>query len=175
MGQQRMGLLRRPTLLLLFLGLLALAHAVSAQEYYNPNGIVFVPAPPTAGQAFIVRWDALDCIDIRALRSATVTESRLLMVVEYIQPAPGLPGCTDALRRNEWTIGPFPAGDYTFELMGIHPFFNEVTGDIAEFPLTIVPYATAPPNVVPAGTVAGCLLLSLLLGLGAMVANRAPV
>lgn len=77
---------------------------------------MLLPSAPAEGREFVVRWDAPDCVDARALRSATLKGPRFLMVVEYIEPLPGLPGCTGALRRHEWTIGPFPVGDYTFEL-----------------------------------------------------------
>jgi hypothetical protein len=92
--------------------------AGSLPDPLNPNGIVIVPATPTAGQAFVVRWDAPDCVDIRALRAATLTGSHLQVDVEYIIPLPGLPGCTPGVtRRHEWTVGPFPAGTYDFELL----------------------------------------------------------
>jgi hypothetical protein len=147
-------------------------HAAEAQVYYNPQGIVILPSPPIAGQEFVVRWDAPDCVSIGELREVIRSGSHLQVAVEYIEPLPGLPSCTGATRRHEWSVGPFPAGAYEFELTGIDPMFNDSSGTIAQFPLTILPYAASAPNVVPSGTPTGWALLSLMLGLGAMIALR---
>jgi hypothetical protein len=152
----------------LFVSSFAAAPSVLAQSEHNPHAIEILPAEPVAGQKFIVRWDAPDCVYVWKLRSATLVGQRLLMLVEYIEPLPGLPGCTGALRRHEWAIGPFPAGDFTFELLGIHPFFNERTGDLATFALTIRPFVAPAPNVVSTGSASGWLVLTLMLGIAAV-------
>ena len=119
---------------------------------HNPYGIVIVPGTPRAGEAFIVRWDATDCFDIGDVRAAFLSGRDLIVGVEYV-PGPPIPGCTGTPIRREWTIGPFPAGNYTFNFLGFDSFVPQLTWTLAEFPLRIAPIpavALPAPEVIPA-------------------------
>ena len=118
---------------------------------YNPYGIVIVPSAPRVGEAFILRWDATDCFDIGDVRAAFASARDIVVGVEYV-PGPPVPGCTGTPVRREWTIGPFPAGNYTFNFLGFVWFAPQLSWTLAEFPLRIAPIpavALPAPEVVP--------------------------
>ena len=119
---------------------------------YNPYGIVIVPSTPQAGQEFTLRWDATDCFHIGEVRAAFLSGRDIIVGVEYL-PGPPVPDCTGTPIRREWTIGPFPAGNYTFNLLGFVWFAPQLSSTLAEFPLRIAPIPAAAlpaPEVVPA-------------------------
>lgn len=156
-----------------FVAVGALGMSFEAAGGQNPYNVVLVPSSPVAGQSFIIRWDAPNCLDVRSLRSASLSGGVYRVAVEFIPPLPGLPGCTPGvLVRHEWTVGPLPAGNYTFELSGIHPMFNTNEGVLAEFPFGVVVFVPASPNVVPVDDPLALAWLASLLGLGAVLATR---
>jgi hypothetical protein len=145
---------------------------------YNPYGIVIMPSTPRAGEAFIVRWDATDCFDIGDVRAAFQNGRDIIVGVEYV-PGPPTPGCTGTPVRREWTIGPFPAGNYTFNFLGFDSFVPQLTWTLAEFPLRIAPIpavALPAPEVVPAmswlSQLAMLVLVLLAAALGIPTAGR---
>jgi hypothetical protein len=132
---------------------------------YNPYGIVIMPSTPRAGDAFIVRWDATDCFDIGDVRAAFQNGRDIIVGVEYV-PGPPTPGCTGTPVRREWTIGPFPAGNYTFNFLGFVWFAPQLSWILAEVPLRIAPIpavALPAPEVVPAMSWLSQLAMVLLV------------
>jgi hypothetical protein len=131
----------------------------------NPYGIVIVPATPQAGEEFILRWDATDCFYIGDVRAAFLSGRDIIVGVEYV-PGPPTPGCTGTPVRREWTIGPFPAGNYTFNFLGFVWFAPQLSWTLAEFPLRIAPIpalALPAPEVVPAMSWLSQLAMVLLV------------
>jgi hypothetical protein len=74
--------------------------------------------------------------------------------------------------RHEWTVGPLPAGNYAFELSGIHPTFNTNDGVLALFPFTVGAFVPASPTVVPVDDPVALALLVMSMGLGAHLVLR---
>lgn len=142
-------------------------------------GLHTEPASPRAGQTFSLELTAATCHvfwdeNDPLAREVSVAGNTITVTVEYTAPPPGGGGCEASTERDvRWTIGPFPAGSYTIELVGNDPVSGSEGEGIDQAAVTILPGIAAGPSVVPAGNWAGWLALGgILAALGLWMQRR---
>lgn len=159
-------------LAVLLLMLEALVSPASAQAPFAPQ---LIPQVPVESQPFLLRLMRRNCDVFLSTgptdRIAERHEVQISVTVEYIPPPPGGGGCDFGTTAIDWTIGPFPSGDYTLTVMGQNPF-DEGTSELTSLQFTIQPMLDIGAQTIPTLGRSGLLGLMLIVVLAGFFGRR---